>query len=124
MYGHQHAGPPPAPAPSDHHGRRRYPSPPDRREGTREGRSRTQERQGQVRRFRSSDPGGSAHQGRVKAMISKQDATFAQGGFGQGSGRSKTSGRRMEAETLLVREVEELRARTLQMEKTMRSVLT
>jgi hypothetical protein len=124
MFGHQHALPPPAPAPPDHQVRRRYPSPSDRREGTREGRSRTHERQGQVRRFRSSDPGGSAHQGSVMTMNSKQDGTFAQGGFGQGSGRSKTSNRKMEVQTLLVREVEELRARMLQMEKTMRSVLT
>ena len=40
----QYGGPPPAPAPPDYHSRSRHPSPPDRREGTREGRSRTQER--------------------------------------------------------------------------------
>merc|ERR1711892_842448 len=42
------------------------------------------------------------------------------GGFRQVAGRSLTSSRRVEGETMMVREMEELRARTAQMEKTLR----
>ena len=117
MYNHQYGGPPPASAPSDYHSRRRYPSPPDRREGTREGRSRTQERTGHERRFRSSDPTGSTRQGRVIETNGKQSEIRTGRAFDEASGGS----RRKEAEALLIREVEELKGRAVQMEKTMRS---
>ena len=53
-------------------------------------------------------------------MNDEQYRTSAQEGVGQRKGRSKTSSKMVEEETLLVREVEELRARSVQMEKTMR----
>ena len=58
-------------------------------------------------------------------MNDKQFRSFAQEeeGVGQRKGRSKTPNKKVE-ETLLVREVEELRARTVQMEKTMRFVFS
>ena len=113
----QYGGPPPAPAPPDYHSRRRHPSPPDRREGTREGRSRTQERTGQERRFRSSDPIGSTRQGRIIETNGNQSEILTRRTFDEAAGGR----RRKEAEALLVREVEELKGRAVQMEKTMRS---
>ena len=118
QYGGQ-AGPPPPPAPQDCQARRRCPSPPDRRMGTREGRSRTQERNSHGRRFRSSDPLGTRHEGSVIDTNGKQNGPMNQKGFELESRGS----RRREAETLLVREVEEWRGRAVQMEKTMRFVL-
>ena len=118
QYGGQ-AGPPPPPAPPDYQARRRCTSPPDRRMGTREGRSRTQERNGHGRRFRSSDPLGTRHEGSVIDMNGKENGTMNQKGYECESRGS----RRREAETLLVREVEEWRGRAVQMEKTMRFVL-
>ena len=58
-------------------------------------------------------------------MNDKQLRTFAQEeeGVGQRKGRSKTPSKKVE-ETLLLREVEELRTRTVQMEKTMRCVFS
>ena len=103
MYHHQHQGPP---DPPPYQGRRRYPSPPDRWEEERQGRSRTQERKGQGRRFRSSDPVGSRNE--------RHNGTFHQGDIGEGAGER----RRKEAE--IVQELEELRGRAGQMEKTMR----
>ena len=50
----------------------------------------------------------------------KKIGIFTQSGFNEISGGI----RRKEAETLLVQEVEELRGRAVQKEKTMRSVLT
>ena len=116
MYGQQYGGAQPAPAPPDYPGRRRCPSPPGRREG----RSRTQERKGQGRRYRSSDPGSSAHQGKIMNTNGKQSGIFTQQGFDDISGGIM----RKEADTLLSQEVEELGGRAVQMEKTMRSVLT
>ena len=116
MYNHQYGGPPPAPAPPDNHSRRRHPSPPDRREGTREGRSRTQDRTGHERRFRSSDPISSTRQGRIMETNGKQSEKLTKRAFDEASGGS----RRKEAEALLIREVEELKGRAVQMEKTMR----
>ena len=119
MFNHEYGGPPPppAPAPSDYHSKRRHPSPPDRREGTREGRSRTQDRTGQRRRFRSSDPIGSTSQGMITETNGKQNEILTRRAFNEASGGS----RRKEAEVLLIREVEELKGRAVQMEKTMRS---
>ena len=116
MYNHEYGGPPPAPAPPDYHSRRRYPSPPDRREGTREGRSRAQQRTGQERRFRSSDPIVSTRQGRITESNGKHWEIHPRRAFDDASGGT----RRKEAETLLVKEVEELKGRAVQMEKTMR----
>ena len=45
---------------------------------------------------------------------------FPGGGFRQRAGTSLTSSRRVEGEMMMVREVEELRTRTVQMEKTLR----
>ena len=117
QYGGQ-AGPPPPPAPPDYQASRRCPSPPDRRMGTREGRSRTQEMNGHGRRFRSSDPLGTRHEGSGIDTNGKQNGPMNQKGFELESRGS----RRREAETLLVREVEEWRGRAVQMEKTLRFV--
>ena len=118
QYGGQ-AGPPPPPAPPDYQASRRCPSPPDRIMGTREGRSRTQERNSHARRFRSSDPIGTRHKGSVIDTNSQHNGLMNQKGFELESRGS----RRREADTLLVREVEEWRGRAVQMEKTMRFVL-
>ena len=115
MYSQQyggHGGPPPPPAPPDYQAGRRCSSPPDRRMEAREGRSRTQERNGHGRRFRSSDPLATRHEGSVIDTNGKQ----------KGKELESRGSRRREAETLLVREVEEWRGRAVQMEKTMRFV--
>ena len=117
MYG-QCAGPPPAPAPPDCHGTRGYPSPTGRRELKREGRSRIHEgpRQGNVTRFRSTDivPGGSCDEGYACEVVS------GHGRYNQGPGKCQISSRNVEQEKMLMREVEQLRVRTAQMEKTLR----
>ena len=77
----------------------------------------TQERTGHERRFRSSDPTGSTRRGRVIETNGKQSEIITRRAFDEASGGS----RRKETETLLVREVEELKGRAVQMEKTMRS---
>ena len=104
MYG-QFAGPPPAPVPPDCHGTRGYPSPTDRREWTSEGRSRIQEgpRQG-------NGPGVSCDEGYTCEGVS------GHGRYNQGPGKC----RNVEREKRLMREVDELRVRTSQMEKTLR----
>ena len=58
--------------------------------------------------------------GKIMNRNGKQSAILTQRGFDEISGGI----RRKEAETILVQEVEELRGRAVQMEKTMRSVLT
>ena len=117
MYG-QFAGPPPAPAPPDCHGTRGYPSPTDR---SREGRSRRQEgpRQGNGKGFRSTviGSGVSCDEGYTCEGVS------CHGRHNQGPGQCQISlsSRNVEQEKMLMRDVEQLRVRTAQMEKTLRS---
>ena len=118
-------GPPPPPAPADYPGARRS-SFSHRIQSGREGRdarSRTVEgsRQGPVRRIRSSGPVGLADGASVVERHRIQEAGMVTcGGSRQGIGRSKTASRRIEGENMMVKELEELRARTAQMEKTLR----
>ena len=117
MYRQKYSEPTPSSAAApDCKPRRRHPSPQDRRDGSREGRSRSVqgERQGQGRRFRSSDPGG------TELHMSKAPYASNKDGLSQVTGRSRTPGRRVEEENLLMREVEQLRGRTQQMERHMR----
>ena len=118
-------GPPPPPAPADYPGARRS-SFSDRRQSEREGRdarSRTVEgsKQGPVRRIRSSGPVGLADGTSVVERHRVQEAGMVTcGGSRQGIGsrRSMTASRRVEGGNMLVRELEEMRERTAQMEKT------
>ena len=118
-------GTPPPPAPADYPGARRS-SFSDRRQSgreTRDARRRTVEgsRQGPVRRIRSSGPVGLADGSSVVERHRVQEAGMVTcGGSRQGIGRNLTATRRMEGENMMVRELEELRARTTQMEKTLR----
>lgn len=111
-------GPPPPPAPVDYPGARRTSSSPDRRQGEREGRSRTAEgpRHGAVRRIRSTGPLGPSE--RAPRLPDGGMATC--GGFRPAIGRSMTTARRIDVDSSAVRELEEMRARTAQMEKTLR----
>ena len=114
---------PPPPAPADYPGARRGSSSPDRRQMGREGRSRNVEmpRQGPVRRFRSTGPVDPNDEKQAIERQRIQDSGRATcGGFRHGFGRSMTTARRSQEESLLVRELEELRARSAQMEKTLR----
>ena len=123
MLPHPNPGPPPPPAPADYPGARRTSSS-DRRQGGREGRRRTSEgaRQGPVRRIRSSGPVGPTVEGAPPVERKRIQLTGigTTGGLRHGVGRSMTNTRRVEGESMMVRELEELRIRTAQMEKTLR----
>jgi len=122
MISQPQTGKPPEPGPPDYPGARRSSFSSDRRPGTREGRSRTADgpKQGPVRRIQSSGPGSSDGPSVVERHQNLEKGMLTCGGFRQGAGRSMTSSRRGEGDSMLVKEVEELRARTAQMEKTLR----
>ena len=104
-------------------GPRRYSSSPGRRQNGREGRSRTSEgpKQRPVRRIRSYGPGDPSDGASVVERHRIQEARMVTcEGVRQGVVRSMTTSRRVEGENMMVRELEELRARTAQMEKTLR----
>ena len=104
----------PLPAPVDPPGVRRI----DRIESPRAARSRTSlgPRQGPVRRIQSSGPVGPLVE-RNRMLIPGMGTSVV---VRQGVGRSMTTTRKVEGESLMARELEELRARTEQMEKTLR----
>lgn len=99
------APPPPAPAPD-------YPGAP---RPERRGRSRTAERprQGPVRRIRSTDPAGAQAQDIGETHRSQERRMLTCGGYRPRRHQEAT-------DSSLVREMEELRARTGQMEKTLK----
>ena len=105
---HHYGGAPPPPP--GYPGRRRCSSPSDSRLGARDGRSRTQERRTHTRRFRSSDPVGNDRQITRPGFVGTNKRDFENSQIENSQG----------AESLLVREVEELRGRQVQMEKTMK----
>ena len=107
----------PLPAPVDPPGVRRA-SFSDRIESPRAARSRTSlgPRQGPVRRIQSSGPVGPLVE-RNRMLIPGMGTSVV---VRQGVGRSMTTTRKVEGESLMARELEELRARTEQMEKTLR----
>ena len=118
-----HPSPGPLAVAEDCPGPRRYSSSPGRRQSGREGRSRTSEgpKQGPVRRIRSYGPGDPSDGASVVERHWIQEARIVTcDAVRQGVGRSMTTSRRVEGENMMVRELEELRARTAQMEKTLR----
>ena len=121
MLPHDTPGPPPPPAPADYPGARRTSSS-DRIQTGREARSRTSgcPRTGPVRRIRSSGPGGHTLDGVPAPERNRLGGMGTGGGLRQGAGRSMTTTRKVEGESMMLRELEELRARTAQMEKTLR----
>ena len=109
-------GPPPPPAPSEHPVARRCFSQ-DRSQREREGRKRAAEGTRLVELIRPSSP-----MGLVEGSLGMEEKMFTWGGLSKGRGWSLTSRQRVEPDVLLVCEVEELKARLVQMENTLKLV--